>query len=489
MTLILKIPEENPPVLLSKIADLISKFNRDGDLLSLELELLAACHDFLAPIISTSITQILAAPEYLSILKFLGGQKGLCFREYREVYVRILNGRKIRVRSPYFYKKKEKKRGRKRTRRSKGNNPCCHPGLSLMGFISKCSPHLASEVVKLALLSPSLQISSDLLDERQIKMDPKTIRSICRNMGLWGLENRGRVSLSGEEDLEGCTLIVGTDGGRLRERRPKRGRKPTGNKQQGYHSDWYEPKLLTIYLLDQEGKVVESFKPIYDATMGRADATFELIGTYLQELPLGKLERVVFCGDGAPWIWERVESVITELLPRHVPLFQVIDFTHAKQALGRIWEMLPARLSTKAKTKIRKEWEKALWEGETELLGELIAQQFKTRNRAKAIKKWRSYFHSNEKRMKYAHFDQLGIPCGSGCVESAIRRVINLRLKAPGTFWTKEMAECFLFMRAQLISGRWNIFHRNLTRSMIYDLNLEEIRKRENDFELWGLVA
>ncbi|CAK0772574.1 hypothetical protein CCP4SC76_5580019 [Gammaproteobacteria bacterium] len=43
-------------------------------------------------------------------------------------------------------------------------------------------------------------------------------------------------------------------------------------------------------------------------------------------------------------------------------------------------------------------------------------------------------------------------------VESAIRRVINLRLKAPGTFWLKKMVECFLFLRSQLISGRWEIF-------------------------------
>jgi hypothetical protein len=49
-------------------------------------------------------------------------------------------------------------------------------------------------------------------------------------------------------------------------------------------------------------------------------------------------------------------------------------------------------------------------------------------------------------------------------VESAIRRVINLRLKAPGTFWTAEMGECFLFLRSQLLSGRWEVMLNNLTR-------------------------
>ncbi len=45
---------------------------------------------------------------------------------------------------------------------------------------------------------------------------------------------------------------------------------------------------------------------------------------------------------------------------------------------------------------------------------------------------------------------------GSGAVESAIRRVINLRMKAPGTFWKEDTAEIFLYLRSQMISGRWD---------------------------------
>ena len=67
--------------------------------------------------------------------------------------------------------------------------------------------------------------------------------------------------------------------------------------------------------------------------------------------------------------------------------------------------------------------------------------------------------------MQYARFRKLNLPCGSGAVESAIRRVINLRLKGPGLFWRRETAETFLFLRAQLLSGRWEIFLDNVTRS------------------------
>lgn len=42
---------------------------------------------------------------------------------------------------------------------------------------------------------------------------------------------------------------------------------------------------------------------------------------------------------------------------------------------------------------------------------------------------------------------------GSGAVESAIRRVINLRLKGPSIFWRGPNAERVLHMRAYLKAG------------------------------------
>jgi len=48
------------------------------------------------------------------------------------------------------------------------------------------------------------------------------------------------------------------------------------------------------------------------------------------------------------------------------------------------------------------------------------------------------------------------IPIGSGAIESAIRRVVNLRLKGAGMFWLEANAEAFLHLRCQLKVGRWN---------------------------------
>lgn len=59
--------------------------------------------------------------------------------------------------------------------------------------------------------------------------------------------------------------------------------------------------------------------------------------------------------------------------------------------------------------------------------------------------------------MAYAQLMALNLPIGSGAVESAIRRVVNLRLKGPGIFWCKANAEAILRLRAYYKAGRWNI--------------------------------
>ena len=84
-------------------------------------------------------------------------------------------------------------------------------------------------------------------------------------------------------------------------------------------------------------------------------------------------------------------------------------------------------------------------------LGSSIELVLKGTNKTKGLKKWQDYFKSNQKRMQYSFFKSKDIPCGNGSVESAIRRVINLRLKSPGSFWLKDGAERFLFHRSQLI--------------------------------------
>jgi hypothetical protein len=64
--------------------------------------------------------------------------------------------------------------------------------------------------------------------------------------------------------------------------------------------------------------------------------------------------------------------------------------------------------------------------------------------------------HGEAGRLSYVSFRAQGLPCGSGAIESTIRRVINLRLKGNAMSWRDENAESMLQVRSQVIPDRWD---------------------------------
>lgn len=427
----------------------------------------------IAPFLQDAINDLMNDPAFISMIKVLAGQRCMKLKEYRLLNVTILSGTSILVNSPYFYKEAKVKRGRKKKGRKKGNEQYCHLGMSAIGFTGHYSQNLASEIVQMSVLCPSLECCCNLMKDKGVHVDVKTIRRLCRDFADIGISHRGAISVSGQESIEGKTLVVGMDGGRLRERRAKRGKKKSGAKQQGFHAEWKEPKLFTAYLLDRQGQVDKSFAPFHDATMMGMDAIVDIIRSYLNMLDIGSLAKIVFVGDGAPWIWSRFEELIPELPLEKVEVYQVLDYTHAKQALGIIRDYLPKEY--KDDEKLWGIWTDLLWAGDLDALQNLIERAITGKKRERAMKKFKDYFRKNQNRMQYSHFRQQHVPCGSGCVESAIRRVINMRLKAPGSFWLHEMAERFLFLRSQLISGRWPIFINNIRKIILEPAEVKDM--------------
>ena len=74
-------------------------------------------------------------------------------------------------------------------------------------------------------------------------------------------------------------------------------------------------------------------------------------------------------------------------------------------------------------------------------------------------------------------------PLGSGAVESAIRRVINLRLKGNGIYWREENAEAMLVLRAAALTGRWQETMERTQVAMARD------RRRDWQWEAPDIVA
>jgi hypothetical protein len=440
-----------------ELEELRGRLERSLDFAEVERTLTTRVNQVLTALLERVLRPVLSDARWLERLRRLGGRLGMRFKEYRRVRVRLSTGMEVEVVSPYFIKAAPK-----RGRRKRGPNGRGAPlGLEALGFVGRCSARRVSEVVQNAVLCPSLAVAREVLARRGIELDVKTPRRLCGQLGERGLALRGQVSLSGTERLAGQSIVIGMEGGRLRERRCKRGRKKAGHKRQGYHTDWREPKLFTIDLLDPQGEVVEAFAPLQDATLGDHEQLFALLECYLRALDLSQVARFVFCGDGAPWIWHGVQGLCQRLELDPESVHEVLDYTHAVQNLHEILDLVPAQHRT-GQT-LDKRWKALLWQGDIEGLRQAMTETLKGKKKTQALHKWQRYFAHPAQRMRYQQFRDQHLPCGSGHVESAIRRVINLRLKAPGTFWTRQMAECVLFLRAQLLSGRWDILLANLT--------------------------
>jgi hypothetical protein len=164
--------------------------------------------------------------------------------------------------------------------------------------------------------------------------------------------------------------------------------------------------------------------------------------------------KVVWLGDGAHENW----TLAGELCPLAI---QVLDLPHAVQhamdcakvLLGDQSELLPL-------------WETRAHQlldgaGPDRFIRELVECISETvdGDQLQALDDLVSYYRTNEKRMRYAEFRQMGIPIGSGIVESAHKHVLQVRMKRAGQRWSVKRADRMARMRAVYRTAGAHRFH------------------------------
>jgi hypothetical protein len=209
-----------------KVAELTNELKQTYDFQQVEDVVADFVDDIATAILQTCLKEALEDAAVLRVLKQIGTRQGLRFHGFRTIAVYVYTGRHVKIRSPYFVSV-QKKRGRKK---AGPNGRGSHVGLDVLGFISHGSGKFVSWVVKMAVLLPSYAVARAVLLDRGIMLAVNTIRRFCRELGRIGLARRGNVSLDGQEDLTGATLVIEIDGGRLRLRKTKRGKKKNHQK-------------------------------------------------------------------------------------------------------------------------------------------------------------------------------------------------------------------------------------------------------------------
>lgn len=360
----------------------------------------------------------------------------------RPVRIRLSRGGTITLQVPYFSRHAD----RPARRQHKG----CFPALQALGLEEHASPRVASLCAQAVALAGSFQEAHEQLAQQGLVLNLKTLRRLAYRFASRARAAlvQGGYRLATPTCVKGLKVVIGLDGGRARLRQNLRQKTPKGRCR--FANPWREPKLLIIYVVDDQGRKVPTFRPILDGTFGDATALLRQLEGYLRSVQITAAQRVVFTGDGADWIWKRVGRLVKRLGLRAAQVQEVVDYYHAAEHVQKVLEAQKKHWSAG-----QQQW----WRGRLRGLlrrGQLDALVSSLRGlKGKVARREVKYFVKHTARMQYAVVEQAGLPIGRGAIESAIRRVVNLRLKGPATYWKQEHGEQMLLLRAYAKAGRW----------------------------------
>jgi hypothetical protein len=430
-----------------------------GDLRQFENELYPMITKLYGALASAMVNQIAASEELRQQAKRLCASQGLHGLRQCTVGLQLRTGQVIQTTSWYGIK-----RGRNRVGRCGPNGTGRHLLLDYWGCVEKASPAYYGTVTMLSVLCPSFEIVGEVLTKLQIQSEYKRVRTLAYAVGNRCFADRTKVALADTETLAGQRVIISLDGGRtrLREYQPHADGSPTATgKRRAYATPWREPKLFVIQTLTDDGKIAKTHLPLYDAVVGKPDPTFALLAAYLQRLHIEQARHVLFISDGAPWIWQRVAALFARLGVAKEKLTLAIDYYHATQHIAALlYPFTQKQLPESQRKTIFSQLKDDLYHGRIDAMIATVTELARGR---KAVLNCLDYFKTYRQQMNYSLLLSLRLPIGSGIVESAVRRVINLRFKSPSSFWFADNVEKLIFLRSVCLAKRWDIMIGNLS--------------------------
>jgi hypothetical protein len=416
----------------------------DGDLHGFEAELstqLSALHDQVCEVVLPAAAEQVYE-GLVSVAKAAGCRK----IAKRPMQVRLSTGSYAEVSSPYVkvpapsYKQKR------------------HLLSGHWNLIGSASPALYDKVGFCAAICPSYDTGHELLTKFGVQLGLSSVREISNRLAqACHVAGEAELSIQSGESLAGKRVVIALDGGRTRTREYNGEYTEKGYGK--YSTSWREPKLFVIDVLDEEGTLCRKRLPIYGCRFDQ-DHLFELLESYLSKLKIEEAKSVQLLGDGAPWIWNNVPALLKSLGVGEDKIIETLDAYHGAEYVHKLVEMMNSRASKKEKASLLKKFLNWFWDGHAGKIAQYCQKIFKYSN--ELADRYIAYLDKHEKRMQYADYKDNNLMCGSGIVESGVRRIINLQFKNTSAFWDAPTVEKLYFLRAAVLSKRWNVVIQNL---------------------------
>ena len=418
-----------------------------GDLHAFEEELyqfvMTQIYDLLA---TTFIQDAVANEVFVAKMRLLAASQRMGKLQKRPVNLQLRSGTTIKLETHY---------ARKVPKGLKGSRYLC---FQYWGVIAEASPSYYAQVSKFSVLCGSFEIVKEVLGGLQIGGTVGRIRSLALAVAQKCLSQRVACMLGAGESLAGKRVVISTDGGRIRTREYQAEKNEAGTHHK-FATPWKEPKLFVITIIDPDGKIERTERPVYDATFGE-EGLFRLLGEYLKALNIKEVGEVQVIADGALWIWHKAKKMLLELGVAEDKIVETLDYYHAVEHLTKVIELLPKK-SEKQRKSLFHELKGLLWEGKIKPMLEKIESQ--VQHLSKKLQTEIGYFEKNQCRLNYQKCREQNWLCGSGIIESGVRRRINLRFKSASCFWKQENLDGLLFLRCALLSERWKFVMQTVT--------------------------
>ena len=408
-----------------------------------------------------------------SILNWVNGLAGLILDVGLEDFPEPCSENRIQVDGKTLHYKSTQKRRirdrfgqvhtlRRRVYRERGEEPgsaVCIPKDDALGLCPKgeASPGLEFVVDSLAACEPYFPVSQWLKTLFQIDFGPTGVQKTAERSGqLIG----GKVEdlVSPEWQTEPCdTMIVTADATGS----PRIADAPITERGRPGLSNPTVSKMCTLIQVEKflnplpPRKTFDDDPPRPDrcVTVGSyADRGFDEVDRLLRNVTLraGRncARQIAFKGDGLASNWRLCD----DYFPNAV---QILDPYHALEHLATFARITHKLAPEQPLPAIFDSWKRTLLEGDILNLLENLRVRIKharpsDRSRARSEL---DYFRSNAHRMEYDRYLEMGVPIGTGNIESAAKRVIAARFKKQGMRWRAQDNRAILHLRLHLING------------------------------------
>lgn len=216
------------------------------------------------------------------------------------------------------------------------------------------------------------------------------------------------------------------------ERGPRKGKRPR---------EWNEMRLVAAQAQD-------CATTVYAATFGSVEETGQRWGHCARQAGWGLNSRIHAVGDGAEWIQLQSQEVFQQQ-----GVF-LCDFYHVSEYLGAA----SAACRAHRPEAWRRTQQQRLRRGAVQKVIEALEPHLEpegTEDEEAPVRNGYRYLSNRRNCLDYPGALALGLPIGSGMIESGHRHVLHARLKKAGTAWLRDHADQMAHLRVLRANRQW----------------------------------